>query len=251
MFFLIVAVATLLCCMGMDVNCDGEFQGLSCSFDGCGSGCGNSCNTKCNHSYKIIEEVKATCNGGGYVKSECTKCHAEKNMNTDPLGHAYEFVKLHRGICSTDEDEYTYGSWYDEFVCSRCNTTEYEYYYNGTALHYYDEGEVTSLDDCGCGEITYTCLICGYKDISYTHSDDSPQQAELNEKYGSKTCGFYVETCELCYRPVTKVWHNYTQEDYLVLPTETEYGLKKTTCLTKCTYIDKTSYYLVPRTSNK
>ena len=222
-FFLIVAVATLLCCMGMDVNCDGEFQGLSCSFDGC--------KDAHEHDFKIIEEVKATCSEEGYTKSECKKCHYIKTVTQYKIAHDFTST-LHRGICQEDDDKYADGSWYDYLVCSRCDYTEKDYYYSGLNIHLYDDGEVVPLDECGCGRMVYTCLICGNKrerDFGF-HCANSPQQQELNERYENNTCGTYLKTCELCHRTVTKVWHKDYTETVLVEPTKTEYGLKKCKC---------------------
>ena len=251
--FIVAAVVVIFCFTGFDVTCTGEFQGVNCSFDGCGGNRGSSCNSclGCHHNYKIVDEVQATCNGGGYVKYECKKCNAVKTTHMDPLGHSFEFVELHRGICHEGDDKYTDGSWYDVFKCLRCNTTDQQYHYYGINIHY-DEGEVMSLDENGCGAVTYTCLICGDKEVvPYgLHSEDSPQQQELNELYDNNSCGSYLKTCELCNRTVTKVWHKYTQDEYLVEPTETEYGLMKSTCISNnCSISDnKIVYSLIPPT---
>lgn len=230
---------------GFDVTCDGEFQGISCGIDGC--------KDTHQHNYKVMEEVKATCTEDGYTKYECKKCHYINTVINYKMGHDFSTVgELHRGICHEGEDRYSDGSWYDELICSRCDFVGKSYYYEGWNLHFYDEGEYTQLDECGCGRMTYTCLICGDKQVyDYRfHCNESPQQAELNSLYENNLCGTFLATCELCHRSVTKIWHRYTQEEWLVEPTETEYGLKKITCINEnCRTSDnRTLYGLIPPT---
>lgn len=217
-FFLAVAVMAIICCMGMDVNCDGEFQGISCSVDGCSG--------THEHSYKVIEETESTCNEAGYVKYECTKCGYIDTQYKNKPDHTIT-TSLHRGDCRDGADH----DWYEEESCANCDYVKRTTYYSGSALHIYDGGTVTYYSDgSGCGEITYTCLICGDTKTANYHSEESPQQQEYLLKLENEACGLYLKTCDLCNKSVTGRWHNSFDETVLVEPTQTEYGLAKRVC---------------------
>lgn len=244
---LTLSVAAIICCMGMDVNCDGEFQGLSCSFDGCGSGCLDGCG-ECNHSYKIVEETESTCKEAGYVKYECKKCGHIDTQYKIKLEH--EIVhSLHRGDCRDGADN----GWYEEDKCANCDYVIRNTYCN-SAVHLYDEGKTTYYEDgSGCGEITYTCLICGGTKTVYCHSEESPQLQEYKSRYENQQCGYYFKTCDLCGNYVDELWHKDYTSEVVVEPTQTEYGLKKYKCTSTasgsskhCLYKDWEWYELIP-----
>lgn len=232
--------------MGMEVNCDGEFQGLSCSFDGCDNGCLDGCG-ECNHSYKLVEETESTCKTAGYLKYECKKCGHIDMQYKYVLDHVIVHT-LHRGDCR-DKDGC---AWYEEDKCSNCDYVKRNTHCD-SAVHLYGEGKTTYYEDgSGCGETTYTCLICGGTKTTYCHGEASAQLQEYKSRYEGQQCGYYWKACELCGNYVSGVWHKDYTSEVVVEPTQTEYGLRKYTCTSTasgsskhCLYTDWEWYELI------
>ncbi|MDE5667317.1 MAG: hypothetical protein K2I29_03660 [Clostridia bacterium] len=216
---IVVTVVALVCCLGVDVNCDGSFQGFNCGIDGCSS--------KHEHSYTVIEETESTCGVAGYVKYQCRKCGNIDTQFKSKPDHELTNV-LHRGDCHDGADH----DWYEEDVCSNCDYTKRNSLCTTSTLHYYDGGTIYYYGDgSGCGEIIYTCLICGGTKKSLYHCEESPQMQDYRQYSVERTCGIYLKTCELCNKTVTFTWHGEYTSSVIVEPTRTEYGLEERICI--------------------
>ena len=176
---------------------------------------------------------EANCTEAGSQDITCLDCNKKIRTEEIPaLGHQLKDT-VYAPSCTAQG--------YTSHICQRQGCTySYNDSFTDMTPHPYNDGVVTKKSTCKeQGEITYTCTVCGYKDIKPLDIDPNNHagttHTEVTTEAKCETDGVLSTICDDCSKVIaTEVipatGHDWDEGVITKPPTETEKGEKTFTC---------------------
>ena len=176
---------------------------------------------------------EANCTEAGSQDITCLDCNRIIRTEEIPaLGHQLKDT-VYAPSCTAQG--------YTAHICQRKGCT-YSYIDNFTAMtpHPYNDGVVTKKSTCKeQGEITYTCTVCGHKDVKPLDIDPNNHagttHTEITTEATCETDGVLSTICDDCSKVIATeaipaTGHDWDEGVITKQPTENEKGEKTFTC---------------------
>lgn len=190
-----------------------------------------------NHAGQTSTTVTkaATCTDAGSQDITCLDCNKIIRTEEIPvLGHQFKNI-VYAPTCTAQG--------YTAHICQREGCS---YSYSDTFVdmtpHPYNDGVVTKKSTCKeQGEITYTCTVCGHKDVKSLDVDPNNHagttHTEITTEAKCETDGVLSTICDDCSKvikteAIPATGHDWDDGVVTKEPTEDEKGIRTYTCKT-------------------